>query len=522
MLRRTRRQFLSEVTQGMLVAAVGFEAANSLDLAPAFGAGDGGSERLTFGKLEPLVQLLQESEPARLLPEITRRLRTGTPLRDVVAATALANARTFGGEDYVGFHTLMALAPSYQMALSLPEDRRALPVLKVLYRNCNRIGEYGGPASEVLHAIALNDAAKSTADGAKLSDAIHRKDMAEAERIFARIAQGSVDAAFNELLVAVEEGSEVHRVVLPYRARNLVDLVGVEHAHTLLRQSVRYCVANESEKYREMTKGGRDVLPKLLDQYRLLGAVSTERTADDAWVASLSESIFRSTPDDAAEAVAASLAEGFSWEAIGEAISLAANQLVLRDAGRPEKQARPPEKPVGSVHGDSIGVHASDSANAWRNMARFADQRNRVACLILGAHQVAHDRASRGGDFLNWRPYPTDEHLQAVRGKTPDEVLHEAEAAIRENNQTLAASAIHRYGELGGDSHAVFSLLLGYAISEDGALHAEKYYQTVTENFAATRPSLRWRHLVSLARVTASAYGFPAAGVREAEEFLKS
>jgi hypothetical protein len=44
-------------------------------------------------------------------------------------------------------------------------------------------------------------------------------------------------------------------------------------------------------------------------------------------------------------------------------------------------------------------------------------------------------------------------------------------------------------------------------VSEDGRLHGEKYYQTVTEEFATTRPALRWRHVVGLARVTASAYG---------------
>jgi hypothetical protein len=411
----------------------------------------------------------------------------------------------------------MALAPSYQMALALPENRRALPVLKVLYRNSSRIKDHGGPSSEVLDQISVDGAAKS-ADSAKLCDAIHHKDRAEAERIFAQISKGSLDSAFNQLLVAVEEGSEVHRVVLPYRARTLVDLVGVEHAHTLLRQSVRYCVKNESEQYRESTKGGRDVLPKLIDEYRLLESRRATRAPDDAWVSSLCDTIFRSKPDDSAEAVAAALAEGFPWEAIGEALSLAANQLVLRDVGRLKSQSKP-EKPVGSVHGDSIGVHASDSINAWRNMARFADARNRVACLILGAHQVAHESNLRG-DFMTWKPYPTDEHLQHVNGKTPDELLKEADGAIRENNQAGAAAAIHQFGRLGGDSHAAFSLLLNYAISEDGALHAEKYYQTTADDFANTRPSLRWRHLTGLARVTASAHGFPAAGVREAEELL--
>ena len=45
-------------------------------------------------------------------------------------------------------------------------------------------------------------------------------------------------------------------------------------------------------------------------------------------------------------------------------------------------------------------------------------------------------------------------------------------------------------------------MLRKYAISEDGALHAEKYYRTVTEEFNSTRPAFRWRQLTALARVT--------------------
>ena len=94
--------------------------------------------------------------------------------------------------------------------------------------------------------------------------------------------------------------------------------------------------------------------------------------------------------------------------------------------------------------------------------------------------------------------------------------------------QALAAAAIHRYGELGGSPRAVFDLLLKFATSEDGALHAEKYYRTVTEEFAATRPAFRWRQLVALARVTASAYGMHsrdkrggrAPGYEQARELL--
>ena len=63
-------------------------------------------------------------------------------------------------------------------------------------------------------------------------------------------------------------------------------------------------------------------------------------------------------------------------------------------------------------------------------------------------------------------------------------------------------------------------LLLSFAVSEDGALHAEKYYRTVTEEFTATRPAFRWRHLAALARVTASEHGHPAPGVADARRLL--
>ena len=62
--------------------------------------------------------------------------------------------------------------------------------------------------------------------------------------------------------------------------------------------------------------------------------------------------------------------------------------------------------------------------------------------------------------------------------------------AIRGNLQSQAAAITHHYGQLGHAPRPVFDLLLKYAISEDGALHAEKYYRTVSEEFAATRPGV--------------------------------
>jgi hypothetical protein len=513
---RTRREFLAEVGRGMLVASVGYQVANELGLASSVGE----ETALSFGSLEPLVCLMQETPVGRLLPVLVDQLRSGADLRRLVAAGALANARTVGGEDYVGFHTMMALAPALHMSQELPTDLQPLPVFKVLYRNTNRIQERGGRKDEVLHTVKAATLSEGRSGGEVLRDAVRGKQVNAAEQTFAALAQRSAEEAFNDLLFAVQDNTEVHRVVLPYRAWDLLGLIGKDQAHALLRQSVRYCVKAESWSHSSAWDEPRTLLPKLLEEHKLLGRSPGDRQADDHWVDQLSQTIFRSTPEQAAEAAAAALADGMAPAAVGEALTLAANQLILRDLGRTPGDERP-GKPLGSVHGDSIGVHACDSANAWRNMARVANARNCFASLILGAYQVALDRTARGGDFINWQPLPLARHVDEIKTADPDELLRAADEAIRGNLQARASAVIHRYGELGHAPRPVFDLLLRYAVSEDGALHAEKFFRTVSEEFAATRPAFRWRHVVALARVTASEFGRPAVGMAEARALLK-
>src|ERR1051325_10465212 len=170
---KSRRQFLADVGRGMLVTTVGYAAANELGLAPAFAAD--APDTLEFGSLEPLVRFLQETPVDKLLPALAEKMKSGTELRRLVAAGALANARTFGGEDYVGFHTMMALAPSLHMARELPAAMQPLPVFKVLYRNTNRIQEKGGRKDEVLHAIKPAQLAEGRAGAESVRDAVHRQ-----------------------------------------------------------------------------------------------------------------------------------------------------------------------------------------------------------------------------------------------------------------------------------------------------------------------------------------------------------
>jgi hypothetical protein len=196
---------------------------------------------------------------------------------------------------------------------------------------------------------------------------------------------------------------------------------------------------------------------------------------------------------------------------------VAANELTLRDNGRKPGQTAP-NKGVGSCHGDSIGVHACDSAHAWRDIAQAGGAKTTATSLVLAAYQVARDRGP-SGDFFKQDPYPRAEHVEKVKAVAPAKLLAELADAVRANDQGRAAAVAARVD----DAHTAeaFQVLREFAVSEDGALHAEKYYRTTTTECADARPGHKNRQLVALARVSASAFGQPAPGVKEAKEMLK-
>jgi hypothetical protein len=495
----TRRQFLGDISYGMLLAGLGPSLAAQLTAAEPLARAR--SLRPLGGDLEKLIARMQELPADELLPLLIAELRSGTKLDVLVTAGGLANARTFCGGDYEGFHAFMALLPALAMAQQMPKGQEPLPVLKVLYRSTARIRTAGGgrKAQEEVAADA------SAGEGPGLVQRIRAGDLPGAESALARSVGQDPARAYGELQPLVRDDIDVHRIVLAWRAWDMLAIAGREHAQELLRQIVRYC--NDSERNR-IKRGNpapavREEVPAIFERHGLLSKRPGDRQPDDAWLEGMVRTVFASDRAHAAEAVAEALAAGFAPEAVGEAISLAANQLLLHDTGK------------NRVHGASTGVHASDAANAWRNVARTEAAGASMASLVLAAYHTAGQSGNVGKD-----PYPFQEQLEKLQTSEPEALLRAASAAIEQRDQPGACAAMQRYGALGHPAAPAFALLLGYAVSQDGALHAEKYFHTVREEFERTRPAFRWRRMVALARVTASEYGEPAPGVAEARRQL--
>lgn len=489
-----RRAFLSDVGCGMLAAGLGTALVHDLGFSTAFAAREGEQPSAEYAQL---IALMRETPAEKLQPLLAKKLSRGeVDLRQLIAAGALANAVSFGGCDYVGFHTAMALLPALAMSGQLPAKRQPLPVLKVLFRNAQQIQSVGGGSKAALYdPHDAHDAGHASGGdvGTQIRDACRQVDVKQGEALLATVGDSPL-AAFNALQAATRDDLNVHRFVFTHRVYGLVGLLGKEYAYGLLRQCVRFCANHEQMRlnHKQPESPIRTLLPKLLDQYKLEGKAIGKIDPGDQAVDRLCQTIYNGPNEHSADAVAAALADGLDPEVVGEAISLAANQFVLRQGPSNWR-----------THGDAAGVHASDATNAWRNMTRTADPRHTAPGLIVAAYHVGVQSAP-----FKSPAYPTDEQRALIKIQDAAGLLAEAEDAVRQNDQPRATAAIQVYGEHGYDVEPVFNLMLKYAVSEDGRLHGEKYFHTVSEEFRTIRPALRWRQMVGLARVTASAYGY--------------
>ena len=217
-----------------------------------------GAERLTFGPMEPLVALMQETPADRLLPAVVERMKAGDrppptgggrcPGQRPHASAARITMATTRSWPWL---------PSYQMSRELPEAQRALPVLKVLYRNTSHIQQMGGPEPRGPPSRRAGRLVRGPAGAGSPArgDAPAGHGRRPSGRL-PRMARGPLDEAYNDLQYVVQDYIDVHRVVLAWRSWALLDFTGKEHAHTLLRQSVRFCVDEETTSIATRTTRG--------------------------------------------------------------------------------------------------------------------------------------------------------------------------------------------------------------------------------------------------------------------------
>lgn len=500
---QTRRAFLHQVGSGMFIAALGSTVARDLGLASERDFDD--DERsLSLGRFEPIAALLEQTPMEELLPTLVARLRGGLSLQDLVAGTALANARRCGGTDYDAYHAFMALVPAYEMALQVGGRGAALPVLKVVRRN-----------AAFMRAAPENGriSAEPEPHAGDVRTLVRASDLAGAEAALAQsVAQGS-GPAWATVQPTVRDEADVHRVVLAWRAWDVRRLTGDEHAHLLLRQIVRHCVQVERQTVArgQGFTSARTHVPELIDEHGLGKAPLGDRVVDAAWIDGFARDVFAAECDDAATLIADALARKVAPQQVGDALALAATRLVLHERGRTRSDG--PGKPIGSMHGAGTGVHAADSVDAWRSIAATGDGPHTAASLLTTAYYVGGRARHVANEPLATVEPQLDDTEAAVQALT---------RSIDAGDQAAAVAAARRLLALEPTGARAHEVLLGYSCRQDGALHAEKFFRTQQAAFESARAEHRVEHLAALARVVASQQCLQADGVAEAEDLLRA
>ena len=303
------------------------------------------------------------------------------------------------------------------MSRELPEAQRPLPVVKVLHRNTSRIQESGGRSHEVLHPVAPATLSPGQSGGEVLREAVRAKDMAAAEKTFAALAARGTGRGVQRppLRRAGQHRGPPHRASLPRLGPALADRPGAcpyACCGSRFTTASRASASGSTRPSRTSRASSCPSCSTSITWWQAAGARAGRRRLGRS-----------PEPDDfrghrrasrRRRGRGAGRGHGSRCDRRGH---LAGRQPAYPARRRPQASEAQQNKPVGSVHGDSIGVHACDSANAWRNMAKVSNPRNTVACLILGAYQVAYDRVNRGGDFLHWSAPAAGRRSRADPGK---------------------------------------------------------------------------------------------------------
>ena len=73
-----------------------------------------------------------------------------------------------------------------------------------------------------------------------MRDAARARKLAQAEQIFASL-KGTPEQTYDDVQLLIQDDLNVHRVVLAWRAWEVLDFIGKDHARDMLRQTVRFC-----------------------------------------------------------------------------------------------------------------------------------------------------------------------------------------------------------------------------------------------------------------------------------------
>jgi hypothetical protein len=475
----TRRSFLT--TSAGLTALGGFAFLSKLPLDSAEEASLQSSLVRFNDQLEPLVQLIEDTQRNELLARIADRIRGGTTYREILAALLLAGIRNVQPRPSVGFkfHCVLVVNACHLASLAGPDKDRWLPIMWALdYFKSSQADE---ARSSGWRMSAVNESAVPDATGSRalFIEAMDDWDVEKADVATAGLVRtAGVTEVFNLFAqyAARDFRSIGHKAIYLANAWRTLQVIGWEFAEPVLR-SLTFALLNhngEPNPAQSDLAADRD-WRRHADKLDLIPQNWLDGKNDDTMPNKLFASFRQASPTETVDLAVDALRGGVAPQSIWDGVFVGAGELLMRQPG-------------------IIGLHGLTTANAmhflWRNAAD--DQLRRRLLLQACAFNPMFRDSAKGRGALGDQ---TIEALQPMATEAQgDEALVEIMADVS-GNRMRAAAKIESFLSTEGSQNSFMNAARRLLFAKGSDAHDYKFCSAVLEDFAHVSPAWRNRYL---------------------------
>jgi len=460
--------------------------------------------------IEPLVRFVEETAPEDIVARTNEKLAAGTPTKNMLLASALAVVRSSDlppGHHGGPLHPLAGLHAVRHIAARLPGEYARMPVIQnVAVANKHIHSPAMGPFI-LADAKPVSEGESVDATMQAFRQAMGRGVYNACDHYFLYLLEHQSPMKVLELLLeaAIPKNQlDDHYFLFPVFTWRGLEYFGWEYAKYIGRAPVRYVTRPTAPT----TTHDVDVL---ISRYELLERGLRAKTGDDETdaITALADEIGRVNDfAEIPEMLARALAEGLSLEGVGEGLSVGGSTLFLR-----------------SQTGNPMDVHINTGANTRRYLLRQPELSRRIKLQALLVWNTGPE-VRMAQRMLAAETQPESERVASLPAHTQDELIEEIASLIdrlpvgerlpaanlatwRSTDEVKEAAALaQQYADRDYAPGPLITLLGKIACRDNFTeMHALKHHQATYEEFHATRPSLRWRHLVAAVQAAAISHG---------------
>src|SRR5712692_8896713 len=460
--------------------------------------------------IEPLVRFVEETAPEHIVARTHDKLAAGTPVKDMLLASALAVVRSSDlppGHHGGPLHPLAGLHAVRHIAARLPGEYARLPVIQNVAVSNKHIHS---PAMDPYilanpEPVSEQDIFEATLESFRSAAGRGLYHACDHYYLYLLQRLSPMQVLEHLLHIAIPKNQlDDHYFLFPVFTWRGLEYLGWEYAKFIGRAPVRYVT-------RPTMPASLDDVDALIAKFGLLERDLRFATGADETpaITALADEIGRCNRFSAVpEMLAQALADGLSLEGAGEALSVGGSTLFLR-----------------SQTGNPMDVHINTGANTRRYLLRQPELslRTKLQALLVWHTGPEVLMAQR---MLAPDVQPEPARVAALPWRAEDDLLQEIEDLIaslpvgerlpkaniatwRSTDEVKQAAALgQQYADAGYAPEALITLLGKIACRDNfSEMHALKHHQATYEEFHGTRPSLRWRHLVAAVQAAAISHG---------------